>query len=350
MAVYIKGIASITAQHTFNQDNWLQPVPETALTCMPTIEPDYKAFIAPMQIRRMSKVVKMGVAAASKALEDAHIALPDAITIGTAYGCLNDTEVFLSRMLDQQEEMLTPTAFIQSTHNTIAGQIALLMGCNAHNLTYVQRGFSFETALLESLLLLAENPDHYILCGGIDEMTPTVQAILQRVGAYRTEPALPSQLLQQPLQGAIAGDGASCMILAGDARGAYAEIAGLHTFNKPASADVTLAQIHTFLEQHGLTLEDVDGIVIGVNGDERNDSVYHDVLPEGVTIIGYKHLTGEYPTASAFGTVLAAQLLKGAVLPAEWCLHKAHDRQPQNLLVWHHYKNYYHTLTLLKAC
>ncbi len=350
MAVYIKGIASITAQHTFHKEQWLQPVEVAAVTRMPTIEPDYKAFIAPMQIRRMSKVVKMGVAAGMQALKDANVTLPDAITIGTAYGCLEDTEVFLSKMLAQQEEMLTPTAFIQSTHNTIAGQIALMLGCNAHNLTYVQRGLSFETALLESLLLLGENPNQHILCGGIDEMTATVQAILQRAGAYRTAPALSDQLLAQPLQGAIAGDGANCMVLGSDANGAYAQVVDMITFNKPYTTEKIQEKIGAFLQQHALTLNTVDAVIAGYNGDAKNDKVYHNVLANNTNVIGYKHMTGEYPTASTFAMVLGAQMLHGAAVPDAWYVRKGQPAQPRNLLIWNHYKNYYHSLILLRAC
>src|SRR5690606_5551866 len=118
------------------------------------VDPDYKQWIDVKQIRRMSRVVKMGVAAANLSLEAAGLTAPDAIITGTAYGCLDDTGVFLKKMVEQQEEMLTPTAFIQSTHNTVAGQIALLLQCHGYNNTFVNRGFSFENALLDAMMIL----------------------------------------------------------------------------------------------------------------------------------------------------------------------------------------------------
>ncbi len=87
-----------------------------------TVDPDYKQWIDVKQIRRMGRVVKMGVGAANLSLEAAGVTAPDTIITGTAYGCLDDTGVFLTKMVNQQEEMLTPTAFIQSTHNTVARQ------------------------------------------------------------------------------------------------------------------------------------------------------------------------------------------------------------------------------------
>ncbi len=46
--------------------------------------------------------------------------MPGAIITGTALGCLEDTVTFLTRMIELNEELLPPTAFIQSTHNTVA--------------------------------------------------------------------------------------------------------------------------------------------------------------------------------------------------------------------------------------
>ena len=53
--------------------------------------------------------------------------MPDAIITGTGLGCLEDTEKFLTAMVTNKEEFLTPTSFIQSTHNTVSAQIALLL-------------------------------------------------------------------------------------------------------------------------------------------------------------------------------------------------------------------------------
>ena len=64
-----------------------------------TGEPDYKAFIDPKALRRMSRIIRMGVAAARACLQEASLATPDAIVTGTGYGCLEDTGLFLTSML-----------------------------------------------------------------------------------------------------------------------------------------------------------------------------------------------------------------------------------------------------------
>ena len=58
--------------------------------------------------------------------------------------------VFLRKMIEFEEKMLSPTAFIQSTHNTVGAQIALLLKCHHYNNTIVHRAFSFENALTEA--------------------------------------------------------------------------------------------------------------------------------------------------------------------------------------------------------
>lgn len=166
------------------------------------IEPDYAKYIDAKLIRRMSRIIKMGVAAAMDCLDAAAEAastadeatgaaapgkrlVPDAIVTGTAYGCLEDTVTFLRRMVENKEELLTPTAFIQSTHNTVGAQIALMLQCHAYNNTFVHRGFSFESAVLDAQMLLEEGQATNVLVGGVDEITDTSHQILERFGLFK---------------------------------------------------------------------------------------------------------------------------------------------------------------------
>lgn len=57
-------------------------------------EPAYNNLIDPRLSRRMSRVIRMGVATAMDALRQAGVSNPDAIITGTAYGCLEDTGIF----------------------------------------------------------------------------------------------------------------------------------------------------------------------------------------------------------------------------------------------------------------
>ena len=156
MKAYINGVGSISAQHTSNSQSFLNDIVYSESNSLKAIEPDYKAFINPTLIRRMGRIIKMGVTAAQICLKDAGVEMPDAIITGTGLGCIEDTEKFLTAIIENKEQFLTPTSFIQSTHNTVGGQIALLLKCNNYNFTYVHRGFSFETCVLDALMLLKD--------------------------------------------------------------------------------------------------------------------------------------------------------------------------------------------------
>lgn len=145
-------------------------------------EPDYAAYIPPMQSRRMSKGLKMGLTAALDCLQSSGIQPEQlkAIEVGTAYGLLKDSETFLDNMIVHQETALTPTAFIQSTHNTVAGAIALSLKSPVHNMTFTQKGHSFESAVKDTELILSGDDPGFVLLGAVEEKVATLEWLLKR--------------------------------------------------------------------------------------------------------------------------------------------------------------------------
>jgi len=168
--VYLHSAVSISAQNTFDSDGFLEDMKPISGNTVPAQYPNYKDYIAPSASRRMATGVKMGVSAATKALHNAQLAQPDAIITGTGMGCIEDTEKFLNTIIGNDEEFLTPTSFIQSTHNTVGAQIALGLKCKAYNNTYVHAALSFESALLDAQLLLQQEEAQHVLVGGVDEL------------------------------------------------------------------------------------------------------------------------------------------------------------------------------------
>src|SRR5215510_12284905 len=99
MDLYLRSVGLISAQKTQGEDFFSSvPIKNNGdeLRC---IEPDYSQWIDPKWMRRMSRVIKMGTAAAMECLSQAEIKSPDAIITGSAYGCLEDTEVFLKKLV-----------------------------------------------------------------------------------------------------------------------------------------------------------------------------------------------------------------------------------------------------------
>ncbi|MBX3253840.1 MAG: beta-ketoacyl synthase chain length factor [Chitinophagaceae bacterium] len=345
--MYIQAAAGISPQRSF-EAILMQPECYTGnrLTCC---EPDYAQLIDPRMIRRMSRIIKMGVAAAKECLQKAGWEMPDAIITGTAYGCLADTELFLSKMVENKEELLTPTAFIQSTHNTVGAQIALLLKCHNYNNTFVHRGFSFESALLDAVTLIKEEEISTALVGGVDEITPVSHAILSRFGLYRKDDTGSAALLDVPGKGTMAGEGALFFALSDHPSGNdYAKLDNVYTFYKPADIAEVKDHIVSFLQRNELQAQDIDLVISGENGDVSNDAVYT-ALKIGVwntvPAVSFKQLCGEYPTAAGFALWLAVHILHTGKVPG-----LTPATRPRRVLIYNHYQHIHHSIYLLTAC
>jgi len=319
------------------------------LTC---IEPDYKEIINPNLIRRMGRVIKMGVAASMKCLKDINLENPDAIITGTSLGCIEDTEKFLHQIVINKEQFLPPTSFIQSTHNTIAGQIALLLKCNSYNYAYVHRNFSFENALLDALMMLQEQPANKILLGGVDEITKVSYTIMQRLGIYKSALGLTADVFKNRTEGSIAGEGSTFFVLSNQSENAFAAVNGVKIFFKPADNAETQKQINDFITKQGLTVADLDAVIMGYSGDSNSDTVYdkisEELFPQN-NILYYKNLCGEYFTSSAFAMWTAANILKHQTIPDAMKFRYLKDKPLKNILIYNQYKNSEHSLIHLSA-
>ncbi|RZA03149.1 MAG: beta-ketoacyl synthase [Sphingobacteriaceae bacterium] len=348
MKTYIRSASSISPQNTFGDNGFLTDVVESTGIRLKAIEPDYKQYIDPKLIRRMSHVIKMGVSAAKDCLSRANVNMPGAIITGTAFGCMEDTVAFLTRIVELNEEMLPPTSFIQSTHNTVAAQIALMLQCHNYNNTFVHKGISFENALIDALMLLKESEANDILVGGTEEMIDTSFTVLTRLGLYKRKPISNLDLYKEESKGTIGGEGASFFLLnSNPSTENLAELMGLKTLYKPKDIE---QGISSFLQQHQLTINDIDLVITGRNGDIRNDKIYNDMgqsIFADSTLVNYKHLCGEYPTSSSFALWLAANMIKTRMVPK---VVENIGFEPKKVLIYNHYQGNYHSLMLLSAC
>lgn len=351
MRIYITGTSAISPQLTFGQEQYLPNATAPSEDYFTAIEPDYKAYIDPKLSRRMARIIKMGIATTQDCLNQSQVAQPEAIIVGTGLGCLQDTERFLADMVDNNEGLLSPTAFIQSTHNTIAGQIALILNCPHHNFTFAQRGHSFENALQDALLQLEEG-HRPVLVGGIDEITPTLHEILVQTNCV-DKPAGRYPDLKATKQLPTLGEGAAFFLLSDTPSDqAKACIENMHAFYAPDSLDEIQTQISDFLDRSNMKLAEIDAIMMGYNGYEKDDAIYqylHKRLWKDKTILSFKNLCGEYFTASAFGLHLATQILHEQTI-FENTLVTGKLGTLNNILLYNHYKGQYHSLILLSRC
>ena len=353
MKAYISAATAISPQDTYTEkllDGSIRNAETARLKC---VEPDYKETINPGLIRRMSHIVKMGVAAAVKTLKDAGIENPDAIITGTGLGCMEDTGTFLASIFNNKEQFLTPTAFIQSTHNTIAGQIALMLKCNQYNFAYVHRGFSFENALLDAMMMIENKEATHILLGGIDEITDDYWNITQRLGMWKQGWTGADELFKSNTRGTLGGEGASFFLLSESARGALAQFDGVEMMFRPESEEFMIKRIHEFLDKNGLGIDDIDLVMLGKNGWPRYDRLYRpieqDLFPHK-PLLAFKHLCGEYMTASSFAAWLSAKILQKGAIPPSCLIRGSAPHSIKHILVYNHFLGTEHSMMLLSVC
>jgi 3-oxoacyl-[acyl-carrier-protein] synthase II len=339
MPVYIHSAEAISPQHTFQTDAFLlDPVkPEKEyFTCQ---HPDYKQFINAGSLRRMSKVIRMGLATAKACLEQAGTRQPDAILIGSGLGCMEDTAKFLNQLIENNEQLLNPTAFIQSTHNTVSGQIALMLGCRNYNLTFSQKSISFETALLDAMLRLREPGFGDILVGGLDEIVDESFELMVQSGCVKRLKEDSRTKLSTP--GAFAGEGATFFMLSDTKTGSsLARLNDLEIINRCPDTLELKGKLENFLARNGLSAEGIDLVVSGANGDDRYKGIDDQVNGwfEKSILAGYKHLVGEFDTASAFGLFLGARIIRDNSVPDAVRINRINRKKISKVLVYNHSK------------
>jgi len=331
------------------------------------IEPSYEG-IPRNVLRRMSKSVKMGVGSALSLLEEVQgMAGPggvaaaggatadpggatavNGILIGTSNGGMEDSIKFLKQIIEYDEGMLAPGPFVQSTPNAIASQIALLTHNKGYNVTHVHRGLAFENALIDAAMLLAEHPEARYLAGGVDEICAHNYKFEMAEGWFKKESLSGKDLYASDSPGSIAGEGSAMFLLGGPAAGALAEVKGMINLYSADEADLT-AQLAPFLDKHLPGAQKPDLLLTGENGDNRLFSWYaacEAMMGPETTVARFKHLCGEYPTASAFALWLACNLPER--LPAHMIKRQPVLHQYRHILIYNNYEFNQHSFLLLE--
>ncbi len=353
---YINGVGCISAQKTFNNAAFLEEAILQNANILSIVPPNYKDYISRSVSRRMAKGVKMGVVAATIAMKEAGVVQPDAILTGSGMGCVRDSEKFLESILDNDEQHLTPTAFIQSTHNTVGAQIALGLKCPSYNLTYVHGAVSFESALIDALLLFkeaAQNSDSKIsvLVGGIEELGDHTTRLFQLIHHIKTEKPNTLELLDCRSKGTIFSEGAQFFLLSEQQQSTtYARLGDVEIIGQLAQQHLA-ERLVLFLKKNGLILQDIDLVLLGNNGDIEFDHFYQRLqngIFKNIPQAYYKHLCGEYNTASAFGFWTAAQILKAQQIPNVLRLNDLSPNRYQRVVLYNQYRGKNHSFVLME--
>ncbi|TXF75811.1 beta-ketoacyl synthase chain length factor [Chryseobacterium sp.] len=348
--VYINSASCISSQNTLNDSFFVELKANGEEDFIPAEEPAYKEYIPAGQLRRMSTVVKMSSVAAQKALTEAHIEDPDAIIVGTGMGCTEDSEKFLKNVVQNHEEFLTPTHFIQSTHNTVAGQIALAIQCHAYNFTYVNTSSSLEFSLLDAKLQLEHEDAENILVGVADEAAERTLELYRMNGVIKKEEDLPTDYLHSGSAGVIWGEGASFFVVSTEQTGnSYSRLRDIKIQNT-VEIDEIQSFIGSFIQKNGLQHTNIDAVILGFSGDLDSDRYYHEMLPQFAESaqLYFKHLSGEFNTSSGFSFFMANHILKNQQIPEVMKINTVEKKEINNILIYNQMSGKDHSLVLLQ--
>ncbi|MEO8414572.1 MAG: beta-ketoacyl synthase chain length factor [Ginsengibacter sp.] len=276
--MYITGSSTISHQPTFRNKGFSWELSELK-PASELIIPDYSAFIPPMDRRRMSPVLKMAIACSIDCLDQAGLSQPDAIIVGTSMGCAVHTRNFLDKIIAANGGPLSPTNFIVSTHNTIAGQVSLLLKNHGYNMTHTQNSLSFEQGLLDGMLCI-QNGYNNILVGGADEEESSIYNMKERLHDENIHPAC----------------GASFFILSNEKAGlapvALIDVGSFGLINDQSKI------ILEFLNSNNLSPEEIDLVLYATCDQKKTEELK--IIFGPCKIFDYQKITGTYFTNAAF--------------------------------------------------
>ena len=293
MSIYVQAANQISMQEPLCEAWMENPVEHQEPFCR-SIEPDYKPYVSPVEGRRMGKLLKRALATSKKTLDDCGLTSPEAIITGTGLGSVESTEAFLLDMCQNGEELLKPTHFMQSTHNTIGSLVAIQTKCHGYNATYSHKQICFESALYDAWLQLEQKTLNNALVLGQDATTENYYHLLELI-----------DYVGNGMKGTCGEASVAALLSNNELPGhqPLCELVSVKLLHRP-----TLEQWKKVVE--GLHLPSDCVLLAGYNGHPKNDALYDELLPilfPNAQVLTYKQWFGECYSASALGFYVAAQ-------------------------------------------
>lgn len=346
--MYIRDLRCISPQRTFDGEGLFTdgPIVHSGSQYWAE-EPSYAGTIPNGLLRRMGKSVRMATGAAMPLLTGHKV---DGIIIGSTDGGMEDCHRFLNQVIEYNEGTLTPTTFVQGSPSAVAGGLALMARNSGYNNTHANKGISFENCLMDAWLLMKEGAVERMMVGCVEEISPAQFRIETLAGYIKQDEVRADGLFQSTTAGAVNGEGAAMFIVQDSSENAVAEIVDFDMVSFPTSDDLQ-TKATQLLQRNNLGSNDVDALMMGLSGDVNSDHWYQglaDTMFAGAGRFTFKDLFGESPSASAFATWYAAQLLRGNGTVPMTVLAPA-ARPLRTILIHNHYQGKQHGLVLMRA-
>jgi len=293
-----------------------------------------RAFLKPMQYRKMSKASRFAIAASIQALEDASLAVTEdnteqiGIIAGTGYASTSFTDDFFVSLLQEGPSGADPFYFPETVPNAPASQISIFHNVRGPLSTVSHNNVSGELAITYACDLLQSGAVGAVIVCGVDELNPIIFRAYASLGVL--SPRCGSEEMSRPFDhernGIILGEGAAALVLE---REDYAERRGARVYGKisgyaTSGSSVTLGAYDTDGEQTARAIkealsdssifpEDVDYISAASNSSRELDrlealsikKVFREYASR-IPVTALKSQTGEY---AGMGVLRAAAIL-----------------------------------------
>lgn len=290
-------------------------------------------FIAPMKMRRMNTLSRMGVSAMRLAMVDAGRESLEVsgsavgCALGTTFGPVQTSVEYLNEYIQKGAALASPQLFAESVANAPGSHIAIEWGFRGFNLTFTQRESSSMAALLFAATQLHKGTVESAVVGGVEEMNDITFSVLDRIGALAHADGNSGEAscpFDRNRNGLMVGEGGAVFLLESLASGAegdlYGLVSGFGIAKDPTASisdwgrgdEAVSRAMALAITDAGLQTEDIDAIWGSANSSIHGDRLEYRAIQrlfgdDAPPVVATKGLFGEY--AAAGGLHLATALL-----------------------------------------
>ena len=209
---------------------------------------------------------------------------------------------------------------------------------------------SLEFSFLDAKLQIGDGEAENVLVGSTDEQTDRTMELYKLNNTIKKEENFPVDYLHSTTNGVIWGEGAIFFVLGKDkTENSYAQLKDIKISSR---LDVTETQqfVEDFLAKNNLTNIDIDAVILGFSGDAKSDVYYTKAIDlfQDSALLYYKHLSGEFNTASGFSTFMACHILRNQEIPEVMMINSVKKEGIKNVLLYNHLGGNDHSLVLLE--
>lgn len=145
---------------------------------------DFTPFVELRKLRRAEQISKNVLLCAFRALEQAQLKDPSRVNLGISLamgaGALGSTLKFMESIVQDGDELSSPTAFASSVHNSTALFLSMFLGIHGPCVVTGQLDASFAGALLTAQQFLAKHMCEQVLVAITEDVNPLLAEVLQK--------------------------------------------------------------------------------------------------------------------------------------------------------------------------